>query len=95
VCVQLVCIEGTLDLAGVLSLQAVYTLLTAHERSADIFRAITDVDRTDCADGSILLKQVQVNSRTHVPQKLTSLISLCTNPVSILSAPIQTVNSSP
>lgn len=54
---ELVCIEGTLDLAGVLSLQAVYTLLTAHERSADIFRAITDVDRTDCADGSILLKQ--------------------------------------
>ena len=34
---------------------------------------------------------VQVNSRTHVPQKLTDLISLSTNPVSILSVPIQTV----
>jgi hypothetical protein len=34
--------------------------------------------------------QVLVNSRTHVPQKLTGLISL-TNPVSILSVPIQTV----
>jgi hypothetical protein len=33
----------------------------------------------------------QVNSRTHVPQKLTGLISLYTNPVSILSVPIQTV----
>jgi hypothetical protein len=55
---QLVCIEGTIDLAGVVSMQAVYALLTAHERSADIFRAIKDVERTDCDDGSILLNQV-------------------------------------
>jgi hypothetical protein len=34
---------------------------------------------------------VQANCRTHRPQKLKCLISLCTNPVSILSAPIQTV----
>ena len=33
----------------------------------------------------------QVNSTTHVPQVLTGLISLCTNPMSILSVPIQTV----
>jgi hypothetical protein len=33
----------------------------------------------------------QVNSRTHRPQKLKCLISLCTNPVSILSVPFQTV----
>jgi hypothetical protein len=30
----------------------------------------------------------QVSSRADVPQKLTGLISLCTNPVSILSVPI-------
>jgi hypothetical protein len=34
---------------------------------------------------------LQVNSRTHVPQKLTGLISLCTNPASISSLPIATV----
>jgi hypothetical protein len=34
---------------------------------------------------------VQANCRTHRPQKLKCLISLCTNPVSILSVPIQTV----
>lgn len=54
---ELVCIEGTIDLAGVVSMQAVYALLTAHERSADIFRAIKDVERIDCEDGSILLNQ--------------------------------------
>jgi hypothetical protein len=32
---------------------------------------------------------------THVPQKLTGLSSLFTNPVSILSAPIQTVPKKP
>jgi hypothetical protein len=31
---------------------------------------------------------VCVNSRTHVPQKLTGLISLYTNPVSILSVSV-------
>jgi hypothetical protein len=34
---------------------------------------------------------LQANCRTHRPQKLKCLISLCTNPVSILSVPIQTV----
>jgi hypothetical protein len=34
---------------------------------------------------------LQVNSRTHVPQKLPGLISLCTNPASISSLPIATV----
>jgi hypothetical protein len=34
---------------------------------------------------------VQAKCRTHRPQKLECLISLCTNPVSILSVPIQTV----
>jgi hypothetical protein len=34
---------------------------------------------------------LRVNSRTHVPSRLTGLISLCSNPVSILSVPIQTV----
>jgi hypothetical protein len=33
---------------------------------------------------------VQANCRTHRPQKLECLISPCTNPVSILSVPIQT-----
>jgi hypothetical protein len=35
--------------------------------------------------------EVQAKCRTHRPQKLKCLISLCTNPVSILSVPIQTV----
>ena len=39
--------------------------------------------------------KVQVNSRTHVPQKLTGPVSLCTNPVSILSVRIQTVPKIP
>jgi hypothetical protein len=34
---------------------------------------------------------LQANCRTHRPQKLKRLISLCTNPVSILSVPIQAV----
>jgi hypothetical protein len=34
----------------------------------------------------------QANSRTHVPQRLTGLISLSTYPVSISSVPIQTVH---
>jgi hypothetical protein len=34
---------------------------------------------------------LQANCRTHRPQKLKCLISLCTNPVSILSFPIQAV----
>ena len=36
-------------------------------------------------------ESLQANCRTHRPQKLKRLISLCTNPVSILSVPIQTV----
>jgi hypothetical protein len=40
--------------------------------------------------------EVQVNSRTHVPQKLKCIdFAICTNPVSILSVPIQTVHKSP
>ena len=35
---------------------------------------------------------IQANCRTHRPQKLKCLISLCTNPVSILSVPIRTVH---
>ena len=35
--------------------------------------------------------KIQANCETHRPQKLKCLISLCTNPVSILSVPIQTV----
>jgi hypothetical protein len=34
-------------------------------------------------------------SRNHAPQKLTGLISLCTNPVSSFSVPIQTVHFKP
>ena len=34
---------------------------------------------------------LQANCRTHRSQKLKCLISLCTNPVSILTVPIQTV----
>jgi hypothetical protein len=34
---------------------------------------------------------IQTISKTHRPQKLKCLISLCTNPVSILSVPIQAV----
>ena len=45
-------------------MQEVYALLTAHERSADIFRAIRDVERTDCDDGSILLNQVRAPTLT-------------------------------
>jgi hypothetical protein len=37
------------------------------------------------------LLKVQANCRTHRPQQLKCLISLCTNPVSILSVYIQTV----
>jgi hypothetical protein len=37
------------------------------------------------------VRTVQANCRTHRPQKLKCLISLCTNPVSVLSVPIQTV----
>jgi hypothetical protein len=40
---------------------------------------------------ALLRELIQVNSRTHVPQGLKCFISLCTNPVSILSVPIQTV----
>ena len=41
-------------------------------------------------DGALVVEVgIQVNSRTHVPQKLTGLISLSTNPVSTLSFPIQ------
>jgi hypothetical protein len=39
--------------------------------------------------------RVQATCRTHRPHKLKRLISLCTNPVSILSVPIQTVRQSP
>jgi hypothetical protein len=35
----------------------------------------------------------QANCRTHRPQELKCLISLCTNPVSIVSVPIQTVRN--
>jgi hypothetical protein len=45
-----------------------------------------------CLPHDDTLEGVQVNSRTHVPQKLTGFISLYTNPVSILTVPIQTVH---
>jgi hypothetical protein len=38
-----------------------------------------------------LTGRLQANCRTHRPKKLKRLISLCTNPVSISSVPIQTV----
>jgi hypothetical protein len=41
------------------------------------------------------MAEVQANCRTHRPHKLKRLISLCANPASILSVPIQTVRQSP
>ena len=65
------------------------TDLTADLRRTDINEA---TDKTALVtDNGRFESNGQANCRTHRPQKLKCLISLCTNRVSILSVPIQTV----
>ena len=68
-------------------LATVFRLWRSEKKRSGADRA--GVERTHLQLASA--REVQVNSRTHVPQMLTGLISLCTNPVSMLRVSIQTV----